>query len=164
MVARACREAGVPNLVHVSSLNAHPDSPSKFYQSKAMGEEAVLNEFETATIVRPSSILGMEGPLFRRIACMPLPITFVTTSALDISLGMRYLPFGMPILNRGQQNLRPVYVSDVAAALSRMATDATLAGKVYEFVGYVRERRICLPPDLTVYPPQTKGIHSSRLA
>lgn len=63
-IAAACREYNVERLIHFSSLNV-TEKPIKYYlkkldflPSKLKGEEAVLEEFPTATIFRPSNIYG----------------------------------------------------------------------------------------------------------
>lgn len=58
----------MPRLVHVSHLNASSSSPSKFYQSKAKGEEAVKAAFPSATIIRPAAMFGYEDKLLNNIA------------------------------------------------------------------------------------------------
>lgn len=55
-------------LVHVSHLNASATSPSKFYQTKALGEERVKAVFPTATIIRPGTMFGFEDKLLNNIA------------------------------------------------------------------------------------------------
>lgn len=67
-IARITAQTGVPRFVHLSHLNASRDSPSKFYQSKAEGEERVKAAFEGATIVRPSTMFGAEDKLLNNMA------------------------------------------------------------------------------------------------
>src|SRR3989339_870317 len=57
-VARAAKAAGVRALVQISALGASQDAKSKYAQSKARGEHAVLEAFPEATILRPSIIVG----------------------------------------------------------------------------------------------------------
>lgn len=67
-IAKIAAECGVSNFIHVSHLNASKTSPSKFYQTKAQGEELVKAAFPTATIVRPSTMFGYEDKLLNNIA------------------------------------------------------------------------------------------------
>jgi NADH dehydrogenase (ubiquinone) 1 alpha subcomplex subunit 9 len=67
-IAKIAAEAGVSRLVHMSHLNASHDSPSKFYQSKAEGEERVKAAFPSATIVRPAQMFGYEDKLLNNMA------------------------------------------------------------------------------------------------
>jgi NADH dehydrogenase (ubiquinone) 1 alpha subcomplex subunit 9 len=67
-IARVSSAAGVPRLVHVSHLNASPDSASRFYSAKARGEEAVRSVFPQATVIKPGPMYGHEDRLLRSIA------------------------------------------------------------------------------------------------
>ncbi|CAG8515948.1 2447_t:CDS:2 [Diversispora eburnea] len=112
-IARISREDGVARFVHVSSLNADKNSKSKFYRSKAYGEEAVRAEFPDATIVRPSVMHGAEDRFLNRLA----GTTF------------EY------VLNGGQTKCNPVHVNDVAAALETILSDESTIGETYELYG-----------------------------
>ena len=67
-IARICAEANVPRLIHVSHLNAAPDSPSELYRTKWEGERAVRDAFPEATIVRPGPMFGAEDWLLNDMA------------------------------------------------------------------------------------------------
>jgi NADH dehydrogenase (ubiquinone) 1 alpha subcomplex subunit 9 len=66
-IAAATRDAGVPRLVHVSHLNASPDSPSEFYSTKFAGEEAVVREFGRPVVLRPGPYYGSEDKFLNNI-------------------------------------------------------------------------------------------------
>ena len=68
MIARLALELGVPRLVHVSHLNASPDSSSAFYRTKYEGEQRVVQEFGNASIVRPAIMYGYEDKLLNNMA------------------------------------------------------------------------------------------------
>lgn len=56
-VARAARlNPEVLRLIHFSAVGASPDSPSLDLQTKYWGEQAVLEEFPNATIIRPTTV------------------------------------------------------------------------------------------------------------
>ena len=67
-IASVAAKAGVPRLVHVSHLNASSNSASRFYQSKAAGDELVQEAFPNATIVRPAIMYGYEDRLLQNMA------------------------------------------------------------------------------------------------
>ncbi|XP_062513284.1 NADH dehydrogenase [ubiquinone] 1 alpha subcomplex subunit 9, mitochondrial-like [Corticium candelabrum] len=120
-IARACREAGVKQFIHVSALNASGDSPSAFLRAKAAGEAAVLEEFPDATIMQPSWIYGREDRFFNYYA------------------NLKILPFpfaGVPFLDRGLKTVkRPVFVVDVATAIFNAIHNDETVGQVYELAG-----------------------------
>ncbi|WWD22150.1 hypothetical protein CI109_106639 [Kwoniella shandongensis] len=97
-IAEVSASLDVPRLVHVSHLNASPDSASAFYRTKFAGERAVRDAFPEATIVRPSQLFGYEDWLLNGIAQWPIFFK----------------------LNEGKTKLLPVHVMDVAAALDKM--------------------------------------------
>ena len=66
-IARIAAENNVPRFVQVSHLNASRQSPSKFYQTKAEGEELVQAVFPNATIVRPAAMFGYEDKLLNNV-------------------------------------------------------------------------------------------------
>ena len=61
-VVQACRQTGVPRLLHMSALHAAPDAPSNYLRSKGRGEkivhEAHSNKLQV-TSFRPSVIFGL---------------------------------------------------------------------------------------------------------
>jgi hypothetical protein len=106
-IASITAKSGVPRLVHVSHLNASHNSTSKFYQTKAEGEERVKAAFPNATIVRPASMYGYEDKLLNNIASMLCDRPFFSLA--------HHSPV-WPIwwkLNHGETKIRPVHVSFV---------------------------------------------------
>ncbi|KAF8650139.1 hypothetical protein AX16_005374 [Volvariella volvacea WC 439] len=97
-IARIAADNGVSRFVHVSHLNASSNSPSKFYQTKAEGEERVRAAFPGATVVRPGTLYGYEDKLLTNIAIWP---TWWK-------------------LNHGQTKIRPAHVMDVAQGLANL--------------------------------------------
>ena len=116
-VARAAREAGARSLVHVSAIGASASSPSRYAQTKAAGEAAVLEAFPEAVILRPSIVFGPEDDFFNRFAAMA-----------------RISPV-LPLVGGGRTRFQPVYVGDVAAAIAAAAGGAGTPGAVYELGG-----------------------------
>ncbi|KAI9009125.1 hypothetical protein DFJ74DRAFT_686995 [Hyaloraphidium curvatum] len=116
-IAKLAKENGVTKFIHVSALNARPDSKSLFLRSKALGEQAVLAEFPDATIVRPATIYGAEDKFFNRWCAF---MVFF---------------YSIPLINGGMTKVRPVYVGDVANALASMVKSDAATGKLVELFG-----------------------------
>jgi NADH dehydrogenase len=114
--AKAAREAGARMFVHISAIGADRKSWSKYSRTKAAGEAAVLAEFPEAVILRPSLVFGPEDQLFNRFAAMP-----------------RLLPF--PLIGGGKTRFQPVYVGDVATAISRVCAGKAKKRTIYELGG-----------------------------
>jgi uncharacterized protein YbjT (DUF2867 family) len=116
-LARLAREAGVERLVHISAIGADLRSSSAYARSKAAGEQAVLDAFPTATILRPSIVFGPEDDFFNRFAALAVMSPFV------------------PLIGGGETRFQPVYVGDVASAVVRVLDDPATAGRTYELGG-----------------------------
>lgn len=116
-VAKAAAASGVKALIHVSAIGADADSPSAYGRSKAAGEIAVKAAFPAATIIRPSIIFGQQDQFLNRFAQ-------IIGSAPVI-----------PVIGAATK-FQPVYVADVAQAISNAAQQpATYGGKTYEVAG-----------------------------
>ena len=115
-IARLCAEQGVERLIHLSALGCDQAS-SKYAKSKLAGEAAVRQEFPAATIFRPSVVFGPEDNFFNMFARLSV-----------------LLP-ALPLIGGGETKLQPVYVGDLAAAVSACVIDPTTAGKTYELGG-----------------------------
>ncbi len=132
-IAAAAEAAGVPRLLQMSSLRAAADdAPSNYLRSKGEAERAVAASAALDwTIFQPSVIFGHDDSFINRFADL-----------------MRLAPV-LP-LARPNARFAPVWVEDVAAAMSRsLAAPAThgqtlqLCGpQVYslrELVNYIRD-------------------------
>ncbi|PLS22726.1 complex I NDUFA9 subunit family protein [Neptunicoccus cionae] len=114
-IAKACAAAGVARLVHISALGADADSDSASARSKAEGEQAVLDAFPTAMILRPSVIFGNEDQFLNRFAQMS-----------------SFSPI-LPLFG-GASKFQPVYVDDVAQAACKGILGQAEPG-IYELGG-----------------------------
>ena len=116
-VARAAAEAGVTSLVHMSALGADPGSPAAYASSKGRGEAAVREAFPAASIMRPSIVFGPDDGFFNRFARMALLSPF------------------LPLIGGGETRFQPVFIGNVADAITRCLEDRTTDGKTYELGG-----------------------------
>jgi NADH dehydrogenase (ubiquinone) 1 alpha subcomplex subunit 9 len=98
-VARIAKKAGVSSFIHVSALAANPNSSSEWSRMKALGEQAVREEFPDAIIVRPATMFGHEDKFLNRVA-----------------LALEHAPF-IPMINNGINKVQPVNVGDVSSAI-----------------------------------------------
>lgn len=114
--AELARATGAQSFVHVSAINANPDSPSRYGSTKGLGEQAVRTGFPDATIIRPSLVFGQEDQLTNRFAAMArLPV--------------------LPVL-AAQRRFQPVYVRDLAHAIAEAAQDPNEhGGETFEIGG-----------------------------
>ncbi|MBN3274106.1 NDUA9 dehydrogenase, partial [Polyodon spathula] len=117
-IARAAKEAGIEKFIHMSHLNADIRSSSKYLRTKAVGEEAVREEFPDAIIMKPSEIYGREDRFFNHFA------------------NMRWFGRAVPLIAMGKKTEKqPVYVVDVAKAIVNAIKDPDSNGKTYALVG-----------------------------
>lgn len=116
-ISKAAREAGVERLVHVSAIGADAKSTANYARTKADGEQAVLEEFPDAIILRPSIVFGPEDEFFNRFA------------------GMAQASPVLPLIGGGRTRFQPVYVGDVALAIANAVEGAGEPGQIYELGG-----------------------------
>lgn len=115
-VAAAAAATGA-RMIHISAIGAAKDSPSRYAQTKAAGEEAVRAAAPSATIFRPSIVFGPEDQFTNRFAAMA-----------------RMMPV-LPLVGGGVTKLQPVFVGDVAKAIADAADGKARAGATYELGG-----------------------------
>ncbi|HEX3674129.1 MAG TPA: complex I NDUFA9 subunit family protein [Rhizomicrobium sp.] len=116
-IGRAAKEAGVSTLIHVSTMNISPESESAYARSKAIGENALREEFPRATLIKPSLVFGPEDQFFNKFAGLA-----------------RVLPF-LPLVGGGHTKFQPVFAGDVADAIVKCASDPATRGNAYELGG-----------------------------
>ncbi len=115
-VAKAAKADGA-SLVHISTLGADGSSAVKYYRSKAEGEQVVLEQHRDAIILRPSIVFGAEDGFFNRFAAL--------ASISPI----------LPLIGGGQTRLQPVYVGDIALAVTKAVKGTLEVGSVWELGG-----------------------------
>ena len=136
IAARAARDAGVTQYVHMSALGASKTSTARYARSKAEGEAAVTAACPNAVILRPSVIFGADDDFFHRFAKMAaiapaLPV--FTRDGPKISCSNSGIH--VDLYGSGGPVFQPVWVEDVAEAVMRAIKDPTCAGKIYELGG-----------------------------
>jgi uncharacterized protein YbjT (DUF2867 family) len=121
-VADACATAGVPRLLHMSSLGAASNAPSMYLRSKAAGEAAVMSAVRNAaktiavTMFRSSVVFGRGDKFINLFAWM-----------------QRYAP--VVALGKPDAKLQCVWVEDVAQAFVNALDAPHTFGKTYELAG-----------------------------
>jgi NADH dehydrogenase len=104
-------------MIHVSAIGADKNSPSRYAQAKAMGEEAVLAAKPDAVIFRPSVMFGPEDDFFNKFGAMA-----------------RILP-ALPLVGGGTTKFQPVFAGDVAEAIAQAVQGRAKPGTIYELGG-----------------------------
>lgn len=115
-VAKAAAAAGCSALAHISAIGADAQSAAEYGRSKAAGEAAVLKAFPAAVILRPSIVFGREDAFVNRFAGL-----------------IRMLPV-VPVIGAATQ-FQPVFVGDVARAVTSVLQDTAYAGATLELGG-----------------------------
>ena len=116
-IAKVAADSGIERMVQLSAIGADPASASAYGRSKAEGERRVREALASATIMRPSIVIGPEDSFFNRFAEMA-----------------RWLP-ALPLIGGGKTLFQPVYVGDVADAIVAGLVQPGTAGQTYELGG-----------------------------
>jgi uncharacterized protein YbjT (DUF2867 family) len=116
-VAEVVARHGITRFVQMSAIGADANSPSAYARSKAAGEQAALEAVPTAVITRPSIVFGPEDSFFNRFATLA-----------------RISPV-LPMVGDGSTRFQPVFVGDVAAAITRAVQGKATQGAIYELGG-----------------------------
>jgi uncharacterized protein YbjT (DUF2867 family) len=115
-VAEAARQSGATRLVQMSAIGAAKGARAAYADSKAAGEAFARESFPEAVIMRPSIVFGPEDNFFNQFAALA-----------------RLLP-ALPLIGGGHTRFQPVFVGDVADAVTK-AVDGEVNGGVYELGG-----------------------------
>ncbi len=116
-LAAASRNSSVGQFIHISGIGSDPRSESSYIRARGRGEQAVASTFP-GCIIRPSVMTGPDD-------------TFLTTIVRLI----RVLPV-YPLFGNGGTRLQPVYVGDVAEAISHLIDRNGAGGSsIFEFGG-----------------------------
>ena len=115
-LVKACQAAGGRRMVHISSLGASLDAPSRYQRSKARGEAVLRESGQEVSVLRPSVIFGAEDKFLN---------TFASLQQM----------FPVIPLASSQARFQPVWVEDVATALVECLEDKSTIGQIYEACG-----------------------------
>ncbi len=116
-VARAARQFGIEQVVHVSAIGADANAEAAYARTKAAGEAGVLRHVPGAVILRPSIVFGPEDNFFNQFAALA-----------------RILP-ALPLIGGGETKFQPVFAGDVGEAAARALEGLAKPGTVYELGG-----------------------------
>ena len=117
-LSRLAREAAVDRLAHISGIGADPNSPSPYISARGKGEQVVQAAFPNARLIRPAVMFGTDDAFL--------------TSLVKL---VRMLPV-YPMFGRGETKMQPVYVEDVAEAVTRIvANTGATSQPCYELGG-----------------------------
>jgi len=117
LLSNLCNEFEIKNLVHVSALGIKEKHSSLYMQSKLEGEKAIQNNFKPSVILRPSVIFGPEDKFFNTFASLA-----------------QFSPF-LPLIGGGKTKFAPIYVGDVAKAITKALELNNSEPKIYELGG-----------------------------
>ncbi|MFO6418734.1 complex I NDUFA9 subunit family protein [Hylemonella sp. W303a] len=126
-LARACLASEVRRVIHVSALGADPatatSAPSRYLRSKSQGEAVLRDAAQTTggtglqlTVLRPSVIFGSDDRFLNLFATL-----------------QRVFPV-VPLAG-AEARFQPVWVEDVAEAVTRCLFDAGTVDQTYELCG-----------------------------
>lgn len=116
-IALLANKIGVEKFIHISALGIDKALTSEYARTKLAGENLVLKEFPTATIIRPSIVFGSEDNIFNQFAQMA-----------------KFSPI-LPLIGGGATKFQPVYVQDVANTVIAILQSNDFAGKIFELTG-----------------------------
>ena len=118
-VLEAADAAGVPRFVHMSALGVVAGrGATEYFRTKWEAEEAVRASGLSATVFRPSIIVGKDSELVDMLA-----------------KALRWSPGVLPLPGGGRQRLQPVWVGDVAECFLQAARMERSPEETYEVGG-----------------------------
>jgi uncharacterized protein YbjT (DUF2867 family) len=115
-IAKAAKAAGAQGFIQVSAIGADRVARSVYARTKGEGEERALAAFQRTVVLRPSIVFGPEDQFFNRFASL------ATMSPV------------LPLIG-GRTRFQPVYVGDVARAVTAAISGHATEGAVYELGG-----------------------------
>ena len=117
LLSKACNDFKIKKLIHISSLGCKEKHTSQYMQSKFQGEKNIIENFKTAVILRPGICFGPDDSFFNRFASLT-----------------QFSPI-IPMIGGGKQKFSPVFVGDVAKAITKALKLNNSEPKIYELSG-----------------------------
>lgn len=120
VVLEACKNSGVRRYLHMSSLHASEQGPSRYLQTKGRAENiahAANGKHLKVTSFRPAVIFGPFDSFINRFSDL-----------------VKQVPLVFP-LAMGEARMQPVYVEDVARCFVRAIADHRTYGQRYDLCG-----------------------------
>lgn len=118
ILARAAKEMGAQRFMHFSALGASKDAPSRRLRTKALGEDIVKEVAgDISTIFKPAPITGPEDRVFKKFAAQ-----------------IKKMPF-VPLVDGGKQKLQPIWIRDVALAVTNALQTYDSLAQTYHLAG-----------------------------
>ena len=105
ILVEAAEQSGVERVVHISVSHASPYSPLPYFRGKGLAEEIIRGSGMSYAILGPTLIFGSGDILLNNVAWF-----------------LRKCPF-FPIPGRGDYQVQPVYVEDVASQAVALGKD-----------------------------------------
>lgn len=115
-IAEITNDLGVSRFIHLSAIGADSESECAYFKTKGEGEEAIIENFEDAIIIRPSLVFGSDDELTNKLGSMAAALPFI------------------PLFGGGTSKLQPIYVDDLAEGIVAALLNGE-AGEVYEATG-----------------------------
>ena len=116
-IAESCLKHKINSLIHISALGLYDGMHSKYAKSKLEAEQNIKKIFQKTIILRPSVIFGPEDNFTNKFARMASISPFI------------------PLINNGLTKFQPVYVKDVAKAVSAVINNNFHLGQTYNLGG-----------------------------
>ncbi len=113
---QACEIAGVSRVIQISALGADKSALSQYHLTKRAADDYLAGSSLSWTVLRPSIVYGPGArsmALFKALAALPVT----------------------PLVNRGEQQIQPIYVADLTSAVLQCLTAEGPVGIRVDLVG-----------------------------
>jgi len=116
LLSKLAKEYKLKNFIHLSALGVNEATDSNYAKSKLDGEKNILDNFQAATILRPSVVYSVDDNF--------------TTNFMTL---LNRLPF-FPLYYSGKTKFTPIHCSDLADVIYDVITK-NINSKIIECVG-----------------------------